>query len=54
MKNRISEFRKKAGITQPELAHLCGLASYIVIQRIAMRLARALNTTVEELFILSE
>ena len=65
MKNRISEFRKKAGITQPALAHLCGLASYIVIQRyekdqrtppvdIAMRLARALNTTVEELFILSE
>lgn len=65
LKNRISEFRKKVGLTQPELAKLCGLASYIVIQRyekdqrtppvdIAMRLARALNTTVEELFILDE
>lgn len=61
MKNRISELRKAQHLTQQQLADKCNLASYVVIQRyehdmrtppvdIAIRLARALNTTVEELF----
>ena len=65
MKNRILEFRKAKRLTQQQLAEICGLASYIVIQRyekdlrtppvdIAMRLARALDTTVEELFCLDD
>jgi putative transcriptional regulator len=61
MKNKIAEFRKKQNLTQPQLAEKAELTSYTLIQRyerglrtpgvdIAIRLARALNTTVEELF----
>ncbi len=61
MKNKISEFRKSCNLTQPQLAALLGYNNYQVIQSIelgkrtpsvdiAIRLARALNTTVEELF----
>lgn len=61
MKNKIAEFRKKQNLTQPQLAEKAKLTSYTLIQRyerglrtpgvdIAIRLARALNTTVEELF----
>ncbi len=65
MKNKISEFRKTKQLTQNQLAELAGLTSYTLVQRyergtrlpgvdIAIRLARALDTTVEELFILDE
>ncbi len=64
MKNKIAEFRKAKGLTQRQLAYLLD-TMYQVIQRYelgtrtptvdtAIRLARALNTTVEELFILEE
>lgn len=65
MKNRISEFRKLRGHTQPQLAEKSKLTSYTLIQRyekglrlpgvdIAIRIARALDTTVEELFPLED
>ena len=65
MKNRISEFRKAKHLTQPQLAQMANLTSYTVVQRyeygtrvpgveIALRIAKALNTTVEELFILDD
>ena len=65
MKNRIAEFRKALKMTQPQLAELAKLPSYTVIQgyehgrrspslESGIRLARALNTTVEELFELED
>ena len=65
MKNRIVELRKQNGLTQPQLAELAKLPSYTVVQgyergrrspslAAGIRLARALNTTVEELFILED
>lgn len=65
MKNRITEFRKAKQMTQPQLAEKANLTSYTLIQRyekgtrlpgvdIALRIAKALGTTVEELFILDE
>ena len=65
MKIRISEIRKARGMTQPQLAERAGLTSYTLVQRyergtrlpgvdIALRLARALQTTVEELFVLED
>lgn len=65
MKNRIAELRKAQNITQPQLAHIAQLSNYTVVQRyergiiepsvsVAIRLARALKTTVEELFIVEE
>ncbi len=65
MKNRISELRKAQGLTQPQLAEMAKLTSYTLIQRyekgtrlpgvdIALRIAKALDTTVEELFILED
>lgn len=65
MKNKISYFRKQKGLTQPQLAELAKLTSYTLVQRyergarvpcvdIAIRLARALDTTVEELFIVDD
>lgn len=61
MENNISSFRKALGLTQPQLAKLAELSNYTVVQRyergdvapsvyVAIRIARALNTTVEELF----
>lgn len=60
MKNKIAEFRKRAGLTQMQLAEQLDI-SYTHVQawehgrrnpttEYAIRLARALNTTVEELF----
>lgn len=65
MKNRIAEFRRAKKLTQPQLAEKAKLTSYTLIQRyekgarlpgvdIALRIARALDTTVEELFILED
>lgn len=65
MKNKIYEFRKLRGFTQPQLAEKANLTSYTLIQRyerglrtpgvdIAIRIARALDTTVEELFPIDE
>lgn len=65
MKNKISEFRKAQKLTQPQLAEKLGYTNYQVIQQIelgrrtpavdtAIRIARALNTTVEELFELED
>ena len=61
MENKIAEFRKKLNLTQPQLAERAGLTSYTLIQRyekgarvpsvhIAIRIAKALETTVEDLF----
>ena len=61
MENRISDFRKARGITQRQLSTLAELTNYTVVQRyergdvapsvyVAIRIARALGTTVEELF----
>lgn len=65
MKNKISEFRNAQKLTQPQVAELAKLSNYTVVQRYekgkiepsvstAIRLARALHTTVEELFILDD
>ena len=65
MKNRISEFRKAKNMTQPKLAELAKLPSYTVVQgyehgrrspslEAGIRIAKALGTTVEELFILDD
>lgn len=65
MTNRIAEFRKAQGLTQPQLAELLGYKSYQMIQalelgkrtpsvELAIRIARALQTTVEELFVIEE
>lgn len=65
MKNKISEIRKAQKLTQPQLAALLNLSNYQSIQAIelgrnipsvefALRLAKALNTTVEELFQLDD
>lgn len=64
MKNRIVEFRNLLGMTQRQLGSLLK-TPYQAIQRwelgtrtpavdTAIRLARALNTTVEELFIVED
>lgn len=65
MKNKIKEFRKLKKLTQPQLAELAKLPSYTVVQgyehgrrtpslESAIRLAQALDTTVEELFQLDD
>ncbi len=65
MKNKISLIRKAQKLTQAQLATLVGFPNYQSLQAIeseknipsvetALRLARALNTTVEELFILED
>lgn len=65
MKNFISEYRKAKGLTQPQLADLAKLPNYTVVQRYehgralpavdtALRIARALDTTVEQLFVLED
>ena len=62
-KNRVKEFRSRRGLTQQQLCTASGVHTSL-ISRIelgggcgtdtAQRLARALSTTVEELFPLSE
>lgn len=65
MKNNISEFRKAKSLTQPQLAELAHLPNYTVVQRYergraipavdtALRIAHALGTTVEKLFVLED
>ena len=64
MKNRIKELRKKRGLRQEDLARALGVSRQTIIAaendkydpslELAMRMARALGTAVEELFILEE
>ena len=62
MKNRIKELRKSQGYRQEDLAAALGVSRQTIIAiendkynptlELTMKLARHLNTTVEELFIL--
>lgn len=65
MKNFLSQKRKELGLTQPQVSESAKLSNYTVLQgyengrheptvSVAIRLARALNTTVEELFELDD
>lgn len=64
MRNRIKALRKAGGLRQEDLAAAMGVTRQTVIAienekynpslELAMRLARYLNTTVEELFELEE
>lgn len=65
MSNKISEYRKKLNLTQPQLAEKARITSYTIIQRYesgqriptvynAVRIAKALNATVEEVFPLED
>ncbi len=65
MKNKIAEFRKSKHLTQRQLAAELGYTNYQYIQQvekgicepsvsIALRIASALDTTVEELFFIEK
>ena len=64
MKNRIKELRKAAGPRQEDLAEALGVSRQTIIAiennkynptlELAMKMARHLHTTVEELFELEE
>lgn len=64
MKNRVKEYRKQYKLTQEELAKNLGVTRQTIIAvendkynptlELAMRLARHLNTTIEELFTLAQ
>lgn len=64
MKNRLKELRRAKGLRQEDLAEALGVSRQTVIAiendkydaslPLAMRLARYLETTVEELFILED
>jgi putative transcriptional regulator len=65
MTNKIAEYRKKRNLTQPQLATVLGFKTYQSIQQlengrripsveVAIRIARALNTTVEEIFVVDD
>lgn len=61
MKNHIKKYRMQKGLLQQELADLCGVSrqtvnaiennKYDPTLELAFKLARALDTTVENLFI---
>ena len=61
MKNHIKKYRMQKGLLQQELADLCGVSrqtvnaiennKYDPTLELAFKLARALDTTVEDLFI---
>lgn len=63
MKNRVKEYRKQFRLTQEELANKLGVTRQTIIAvendkynptlELAMRLAKYLNTTIEDLFTLS-
>lgn len=63
MKNRVKEYRKQYKLTQEELASNLGVTRQTIIAvendkynptlELAMRLAKYLNTTVEDLFTLA-
>ena len=64
MKNKIKELRKAIGYRQEDLAQVLGVSRQTIIAiennkynptlELAMKMARKLNTTVEELFELEE
>lgn len=64
MKNNIKELRKKLGVRQEDIAITLGVTrqtinaienqKYNPTLELAMKLARLLNTTVDELFILED
>lgn len=64
MINHIKEYRKQRGLRQEDLAETLGVSRQTIIAiennkynptlELAMKLARYLNTTVEELFVLEE
>lgn len=64
LKVRIKEYRLAAGLTQVELARRIGVsrktvntvenAVFVPSTRVALQLARALDSTVEDLFALTE
>ncbi|WP_333888330.1 helix-turn-helix transcriptional regulator [Clostridium sp.] len=64
MKNNIRELRKKLGVRQEDIAIALGVTrqtinaieneKYNPTLELAMKLAKLLNTTVEELFILDD
>lgn len=64
MKNRIKEFRKSMGWRQEDLAELLDVSRQTIIAvendkynpslELAMKMARCLKTTVEELFLLED
>lgn len=64
MRNRVLELRKKAGLTQEALADAVGVSrrtgvaldgpNYKPSVELALRIARALNTTVEEVYQLDD
>ena len=64
MKTRIKEFRARYNLTQEELARKVGVRRETILYiekgkynpsvKLAYRIAKALNTTVEELFIFEE
>ncbi|NJE62386.1 helix-turn-helix transcriptional regulator [Thermococcus sp. 21S7] len=64
MKTRIKEFRARYNLTQAELAKIVGVRRETIVflekgkynpsLKLAYKIARALNTTVEELFIFDE
>jgi putative transcriptional regulator len=64
MKNRIKELRTKMGLRQEDVANQLNVTRQTIIAvendkynpslELAMKLAKLLNTTVEELFLLEE
>ncbi|HDN63351.1 transcriptional regulator [Candidatus Bathyarchaeota archaeon] len=64
MKTRIKEFRAKYDLTQEELARKVGVRRETILYiekgkynpsvKLAYRIAKALNTTIDELFIFDE
>ena len=64
MKNRLRELREELGITQEELARALGVTRQTIIAiekgkydpslKLAFRIARFFNTTIEEIFIYEE
>ncbi len=61
LKNKIKEIRRKKGLTQEQLAKVCGVArqtinaiendKYDPTISLAFKIAKALNTKVDEVFI---
>ncbi|NJE76258.1 helix-turn-helix transcriptional regulator [Thermococcus sp. ES12] len=64
MKNRLRELREELGITQEELARALGVTRQTIIAiekgkydpslKLAFKIARFFNTTIEEIFIYEE
>lgn len=65
MKNYLAQRRKELQLSQPQVAEKAKLSNYTVLQgyengrheptvSVAIRLAKALNTTVEDLFVIED